>query len=33
MPYVVTESCIKCKYMDCCEVCPLIAFMKERICL
>ena len=21
MPYVVTEACIKCKYMDCCEVC------------
>ena len=26
MPYVVTESCIKCKYMDCCEVCPVDCF-------
>ena len=26
MTYVVTESCIKCKYMDCCEVCPVDAF-------
>ncbi|MBN8967969.1 MAG: ferredoxin, partial [Rhizobiales bacterium] len=22
MTYVVTENCIKCKYMDCVEVCP-----------
>ena len=26
MPYVVTEACIKCKYMDCCEVCPVDCF-------
>ena len=26
MPYIVTESCIKCKYMDCCEVCPVDCF-------
>ena len=26
MPYVVTRSCIKCKYMDCCEVCPVDCF-------
>ena len=26
MPYVVTGSCIKCKYMDCCEVCPVDCF-------
>ena len=26
MPYVVTESCIKWKYMDCCEVCPVDCF-------
>ena len=26
MTYVVTEACIKCKYMDCCEVCPVDAF-------
>src|SRR5712672_1930926 len=23
MTYVVTEACIKCKYMDCVEVCPV----------
>jgi ferredoxin len=23
MTYVVTEACIKCKYMDCVEVCPI----------
>jgi ferredoxin len=26
MPSVVTESCIKCKYMECLEVCPMDAF-------
>ena len=26
MPYIVTEACIKCKYTDCCEVCPVDAF-------
>jgi ferredoxin len=26
MPYVVTEQCIKCKYMDCVEVCPVDCF-------
>ena len=26
MAFVVTESCIKCKYMDCCEVCPVDCF-------
>ena len=26
MTYVVTEACIKCKYTDCCEVCPVDAF-------
>ncbi len=26
MAYVVTESCIKCKYMDCVEVCPVDCF-------
>ncbi len=26
MPYVVTENCIKCKYMDCVEVCPVDCF-------
>ena len=23
MTYVVTESCIKCKFMDCVQVCPV----------
>ncbi|MDP7547953.1 MAG: ferredoxin, partial [Alphaproteobacteria bacterium] len=23
MTYVVVEACIKCKYMDCIEVCPV----------
>ena len=26
MTYVVTEMCIKCKYMDCVEVCPVDCF-------
>jgi len=26
MSYVVTESCIKCKYTDCVEVCPVDCF-------
>jgi ferredoxin len=26
MTYLVTESCIKCKYMDCVEVCPVDCF-------
>lgn len=26
MPFVVTESCIKCKYTDCVEVCPVDCF-------
>jgi len=26
MSYVVTEDCIRCKYMDCVEVCPVEAF-------
>ena len=26
MTYVVTESCIKCKHMDCVEVCPVDCF-------
>ena len=26
MPYVVTEDCIKCKYMDCVETCPVDCF-------
>ena len=26
MTYVVVEGCIKCKYMDCVEVCPVDCF-------
>lgn len=26
MTFVVTESCIRCKYMDCVEVCPVDCF-------
>ncbi|AWK87816.1 ferredoxin FdxA [Azospirillum thermophilum] len=26
MPYVVTDDCIKCKYTDCVEVCPVDCF-------
>jgi ferredoxin len=26
MPFVVTQNCIKCKYTDCVEVCPVDCF-------
>jgi ferredoxin len=26
LTYVVTENCIRCKYMDCVEVCPVDCF-------
>jgi ferredoxin len=26
MPYIVNDNCIKCKYMDCVEVCPVDCF-------
>jgi ferredoxin len=26
MTFVVTEACIRCKYTDCVEVCPVDAF-------
>src|SRR5437764_1398291 len=26
MTYIVTDPCIKCKYMDCVEVCPVDCF-------
>ncbi|MBT5429037.1 MAG: ferredoxin family protein [Rhodospirillaceae bacterium] len=26
MTYIVTENCIKCKFMDCVEVCPVDCF-------
>lgn len=28
MTYVVTEACIKCKYTDCVEVCPVDCFFE-----
>ena len=28
MTFVVTESCIRCKYTDCVEVCPVDCFKK-----
>ena len=28
MTYVVTENCIKCKYTDCVEVCPVDCFLE-----
>ncbi len=33
MPYVVTEACIRCKYMDCVEVCPVDCFYEGKTML
>ena len=33
MPYVVTENCIKCKYTDCVEVCPVDCFYETDLML
>jgi len=30
MTFVVTESCIKCKYSDCVEVCPVDCFYEGK---
>ncbi|WP_083293187.1 ferredoxin FdxA [Hydrogenophaga sp. PML113] len=30
MSYVVTESCIRCKYTDCVAICPVDAFREGR---
>lgn len=30
MPYVVTDKCILCKYMDCVEVCPVDCFYEGK---
>ena len=30
MTYVVTESCIRCKYTDCVEVCPVECFYEGK---
>ena len=28
MPFVVTEACIRCKYTDCVNVCPMDCFLE-----
>ncbi len=33
MAYVVTENCIKCKYTDCVEVCPVDCFYEHEYML
>jgi ferredoxin len=33
VPYLVTEACIKCKYMDCVEVCPVDCFYEGETML
>lgn len=33
MAYVVTEACIKCKYTDCVEVCPVDCFYEGETML
>ncbi len=33
MTYVVTENCIKCKYLDCVEVCPVDCFYEGETML
>jgi len=32
MTYVVTEACIRCKYTDCVDVCPVDCFREARTC-
>jgi NAD-dependent dihydropyrimidine dehydrogenase PreA subunit len=33
MTYVVTDACIKCKYTDCVEVCPVDCFYEGETML
>jgi len=33
MTYVVTEQCIRCKYQDCVDVCPVDAFREGKTML
>lgn len=33
MTFVITERCIKCKYTDCVEVCPVDCFYEGPNCL
>lgn len=30
MPYVVTDACIRCRFMDCIDVCPVDCFRAGR---
>ena len=32
MTYIVNESCIRCKYTDCVEVCPVDCSTRARTC-
>lgn len=33
MTYVVTDACVKCKYTDCVEVCPVDCFYEGELML
>jgi ferredoxin len=33
MTHVVTEACIKCKYTDCVEICPVSCFYEGEVML
>lgn len=33
MAYVVTEACIRCKFMDCVEACPVDCFYESELLL
>lgn len=33
MTYIVTDRCIKCKYTDCVEVCPVDCFYEHELML
>jgi len=33
MTYVVTDECVKCKYTDCVEVCPVDCFYEDELLL
>ncbi|GMV93607.1 MAG: hypothetical protein AMXMBFR82_33850 [Candidatus Hydrogenedentota bacterium] len=33
MTFVVTEPCIKCKYLDCVEICPVMCFHEGINCV
>lgn len=33
MAFVITENCIRCKYQDCVEVCPVDCFYEGENCL